>query len=207
MKKKFLSLMMAAAVVATTSVSAFAEDYSWSENVEQDANINITGDVTSSTGETVSGTLSVSIPTTTTFTVGQNGSVNAPTITVKNKGVQSVDVYAYKFTDNTPDANDGITVVGKSQLENASNYATVSLRLNGSAGDAYLKSGKNENGVYTDENCLNASSGSGVKLVSVEGDRTGSITLEGTTKKSADAPATAIQDKFVLTLKIKKANS
>ena len=207
MKKKFLSLMMAAAVVATTSVSAFAEDYSWSENAEQDANINITGDVTSSTGTTVSGTLSVSIPTTTTFTVRQDGSVDAPTITVKNKGVQSVDVYAYKFTDNTPETDDGITVVGKNQLETASDYSTVSLRLNGSAGDAYLKSGRDQNGVYTDENCSKASSGSGVKLVSVEGDRTGSITLEGTTKKTASAPATAIQDKFVLTLKIKKASS
>lgn len=207
MKKKFLSLMMAAAVVATTSVSAFADDYSWSDKAEQDVKVNITGDVEDTSGDTVSGTLSVSIPTTTTFTVGQSGTVTTAPITVQNRGTQAVDVYAYKFADNTPDPNSGITVVGQDQLTNASNYATVSLRLNGSAGDAYLKSEKNEKGVYTDENCSNASSGSGVKLVSVEGNKTGSITLEGTTKNAAGAPTTAIQDKFVLTLKIKKANS
>ena len=205
MKKKFLSLMMAAAVVATTSVSAFADDYSWSDKIEQDVNVNITGDVTSSTGDTVSGTLSVSIPTTTTFTVGQNGTVTAPAITVQNRGTQAVDVYAYKFADNTPDANAGITVVGQDQLTSASNYATVSLRLNGSAGDAYLKSEKGKNGVYTDLNCQNEASGTGAKLVSVAGNKTDTITLVGTTKDSAGAPTAAIQDKFVLTLKFKKA--
>lgn len=209
MKKKFLSLMMAAAVVATTSVSAFADDYSWSDKGDQDVKVNITGDVADETGETVSGTLSVSIPTATTFTVREDGTVTAPAITVKNRGTQSVDVYAYKFADNTPDVDAGITVVGRNQLTDASNYATLSLRLNGSAGDAYLKSesGESKNGVYKDENCLKPSSDSGVKLVSVEGNKTGSINLEGTTQNGVESPDTAIQDKFVLTLKIKKANS
>ena len=208
MKKKFLSLMMAAAVVATTSVSAFADDYSWPDKEEQNAKVNIIGDVEDTSGNTVSGTLSVSIPTTTTFTVGQDGSVKAPTITVKNKGGQSVDVYAYKFTDNTPETADGITVVAKNQLETAaSDYSTVSLRLNGSAGDAYLKSVKTGNGVYEDEDCSEASTGSGAKLVSVEGNTSGSITVIGETKKDAGAPLKAIQNKFVLTLKIKKADS
>lgn len=207
MKKKFLSLMMAAAVVATTSVSAFADDYSWSDKAEQDVKVNITGDVENTNGDTVSGTLSVSIPTATTFTVGRNGTVTTAPITVQNRGTQAVDVYAYKFADNTPDPNSGITVVGKDGLANAENYSTVTLRLNGTAGDAYLKSEEGNNGVYKDENCLNQSSGSGVKLVSVEGNKTGSINLEGTTKNGVQAPQNAIQDKFVLTLKIKKASS
>ena len=212
MKKKFLSLMMAAAVVATTSVSAFADDYSWSENAEQDVNVNITGDVADGTGHTVSGTLSISVPTATTFTVKEDGTVITSPITVQNRGTQAVDVYAYKFADNTPDANKGITVVGKSGLTSASNYATLSLRLNGSAGDAYLKSepSKEEGiyGVYTDLNCEAASlaTGTGAKLLSVGGNQKDTITLEGTTnKEGATAPAAAIQEKFVLTLKFKKA--
>ena len=208
MKKKFLSLMMAAAVVATTSVSAFADDYSWSDKGEQDVQVNITGDVADTRGNTVSGTLSVSIPTATTFTVGQSGKVTTSPITVQNRGTQAVDVYAYKFSDNTPTAGSGITVVGKDGLASAENYSTLTLRLNGTAGDAYLKSeeNKSKNGVYKDLNCQ-TSEETGVKLVSVAGNKTGTITLEGTTNDSVAAPTTAIQDKFVLTLKIKKANS
>lgn len=209
MKKKFLSLMMAAAVVATTSVSAFADDYSWSDKAEQDVNVNITGDVTSKAGDTVSGTLSISIPTTTTFTVGKDGTVTTAPITVQNRGTQAVDVYAYKFSDNTPTTDAGITVVGKKSLANAQKYSTVSLRLNGAAGDAYLKSEEGANGVYTDLNCETAAPAeTGVKLVSVAGNKTDTITLEGTTKKelgTEGAPEAAIQDKFVLTLKFKKA--
>lgn len=210
MKKKFLSLMMAAAVVATTSVSAFADDYSWPDKRDQDVQVNITGDVTSSSGETISGTLSVSVPTATTFTVQKNGTVTAPPITVKNRGTQAVDVYAYKFSDNTPAAGRGITVVGESGLTDATDYSKLSLRLNGTAGDAYLMSeeGEGKNGVYTDPNCGTAAPAeTGVKLVSVGGNKTDTITLEGTTKKLGDAgaPAAAIQDKFVLTLKFKKA--
>ena len=207
MKKKFLSLMMAAAVVATTSVSAFADDYSWSENAEQDANVTITGDVTSSSGETVSGTLAVSIPTTTTFTVSQQGQVTAPAITVQNRGTQAVDVYAYKFVDQTPDENSEITVVGAESLKSATSTATISLRLAGSLGNAYLKSDSAGNGVYTDANCGNGSTGSGVKLTSVSGNKSESITLVGETKSGGSAPTKAVQDNFVLTLKIKKAQS
>lgn len=212
MKKKFLSLMMAAAVVATTSVSAFADDYSWSESAEQDVNVNITGDVADNGGNTVSGTLSISVPTATTFTVGSTGTVTTTPITVQNRGTQAVDVYAYRFADSTPDANKGITVVGKNGLTGASNYATVSLRLNGSAGDAYLKSEPSKEGiygVYTDLNCGTAdlATGSGAKLLSVGGLKTDTITLEGKTEDGAGAPDAAIQEKFVLTLKFKKAQS
>ncbi|MEI3369083.1 MAG: hypothetical protein V8R03_09155 [Clostridium sp.] len=55
MKKKFLSLMMAAAVVATTSVSAFAsttQTIKDSEEVGGQAQITVTGDVEDSTGHT-----------------------------------------------------------------------------------------------------------------------------------------------------------
>lgn len=210
MKKKFLSLMMAAAVVATTSVSAFADEYSWSENAEQDAKVTITGDVTSIGGDTVSGTLAVSIPTKTTFTVSKEGQVMAPPITVQNRGTKAIDVYAYKFVDQTPDENgenSEITVVGAEKLKEATSTATMSLRLSGSLGKAYLKSEPAGNGVYTDPNCTHATTGSGEKLISVSGNDSESITLIGETKSEASAPNKPVQDNFVLTLKIKKAQS
>ena len=213
MKKKFLSLMMAAAVVATTSVSAFADNYSWSESEEQDAKVTITGDVTSRDGQTVSGTLSVSIPTATTFTVSEQGKVTAPPIKVQNRGTQAVDVYAYKFVDQTPDEGSEITVVGAKKLKETSSATTamLSLRLSGSLGKAYLKSEASEpskNGVYKDVDCEDPSTDSGIKLISVSGDNSESITLVGETKSGGStAPDKAVQDNFVLTLKIKKAES
>lgn len=207
MKKKFLSLMMAAAVVATTSVSAFAQDYSWSDKTDKDVKVNITGDVTSRSGEVIGGTLSVSVPTTTTFTVAQDGKVTAPGINVKNSGTQAVDVYAYKFADETPDDDSEITVVGESELQNANSTAKLSLKLDGGNGKVYLKSIANKSGLFTDPDCGTEASPEGVKLASVEVDRTQTITLTGETKTGAQAPSAPVQDKFVLTLKIKKANS
>ena len=199
--------MMAAAVVATTSVSAFAKDYQWTEDTEQNADVTITGNVTSTSGEVVSGTLSVSIPTTTTFTVDQDGNLTAPQVTVENRGTEAVDVYAYKFVDQTSTDGDQITVVGESALSSATSTAKVTLKLDGNRGSAHLKTVASGNGVYTDVNCTNEAGGTGAKLVSVEGNTSESITISGKTKQDADAPSTAIQDKFVLTLKIKKAQS
>ena len=207
MKKKFLSLMMAAAVVATTSVSAFAEDYSWSDKSDKDVDINITGDVTSSTDEVIGGTLSVSVPTTTTFTVAKNGDVTAPQINVENKGTQAIDVYAYKFADQTPEENSKITVVGENQLSSASTTEKLSLKLDGTTGFVYLKSDKTGSGLFTDPDCGVAAATEGVKLTSVESNKSKAITLTGKTGSTATAPQNPTQDKFVLTLKIKKANS
>lgn len=207
MKKKFLSLMMAAAVVATTSVSAFAQDYSWSDKTDKDVNINIRGDVTSDSGQVIGGTLSVSVPTTTTFTVAQNGNVTAPQINVENRGTEAVDVYAYKFADQTPDDNSEITVVGENDLTSASSTSKLSLKLDGNNGFVYLKSVSTGTGLFTDANCGNGAAAAGVKLTSVEGNGSQAITLTGKTKPGASAPTSPVQDKFVLTLKIKKANS
>lgn len=207
MKKKFLSLMMAAAVVATTSVSAFAKDYSWSDKADQDVNINIRGDVTGQNGQVIGGTLSVSVPTATTFTVAGNGDVTAPQINVENKGTEAVDVYAYKFADQTPDDNSEITVVGETDLTSASSTSKLSLKLDGGNGFVYLKSVKTGSGLFTDANCGNGAAPAGVKLTSVEGNESRAITLTGKTNPGVQAPATPVQDKFVLTLKIKKANS
>ena len=207
MKKKFLSLMMAAAVVATTSVSAFAQDYSWSDKTDKDVNINIRGDVTGQNGQVIGGTLSVSVPTTTTFTVAQNGNVTAPQINVENRGTEAIDVYAYKFADQTPDDNSEITVVGENDLTSASSTSKLSLKLDGGNGFVYLKSVNTGSGLFTDANCANGAAAAGVKLTSVEGNGSQAITLVGKTKDGASAPATPVQDKFVLTLKIKKANS
>lgn len=214
MKKKFLSLMMAAAVVATTSVSAFAEKYSWSENEDKGISVDITGNVQSETGEITPGSLSVSVPTTASFTVnnGDNGKkVQSASIRVENKGTTPIDVYAYKFADQTPATGSKITIVGKSNLGTADSTATLALKLSGDRGYAYLKSESESegNGIYTHENCESKDKAGeeGVKLAYVNASDSKDITLSGETGNNANAPNSAVQDNFVLTLKIKKAKS
>ena len=63
MKKKFLSLMMAAAVVATTSVSAFAANVTGSDASEAQTDVTITGNVQDNQGNDAVGTFKVTVPT------------------------------------------------------------------------------------------------------------------------------------------------
>ena len=209
MKKKFLSLMMAAAMVATTSVSAFAKDYSWSDNLDKEINVDITGNVQDQNGHTTPGSLSVSVPTTASFTVSNNRTVQSASIRVENKGTTPIDVYAYKFADQTPDENSNITVVGKSSLSTADTTATLTLKLSGNRGYAHLKSEAEGNGIYTHENCetQNKAQAEGIKLAYVDGSDSQDITLSGETKENANLPGSPVKDNFVLTLKIKKAQS
>lgn len=206
MKKKFLSLMMAAAVVATTSVSAFAKDYSWSDKLDKEINVDITGNVEDEHGHIAPGNLSVSVPTTASFTVKNNKAVQSASIRVENKGTTPIDVYAYKFADQTPGANSNITVVGKSSLNTAETTATLTLKLNGNRGYAHLKSESSENsGIYTNEDCTERAQAEGIKLAYVDGSDSQDITLSGETKETANLPGSPVKDNFVLTLKIKKA--
>lgn len=211
MKKKFLSLMMAAAMVATTSVSAFAENYSWSENEDKGINVDITGNVQSQGGAITPGNLSVSVPTTASFTVNKDRTVKSAVIRVENKGTIPVDVYAYKFADQTPGEGSKITIVGKSNLDTANSTATLALKLSGNRGYAYLKSESESegNGIYTHEDCgsENKAQEEGVKLANVNASDFKDITLSGETKDTATAPQSPVEDNFVLTLKIKKAKS
>ena len=209
MKKKFLSLMMAAAVVATTSVNAFAKDYSWTENQDKEINVDITGNVQSQGGAITPGSLSVSVPTTASFTVGKDKTVKSASIRVENKGNTPVDVYAYKFVDQTTGANPNITIVGKSGLDGADSTATLTLKLSGNRGYAHLKSEAAGNGVYTNEDCTvqPQSQEEGIKLAYVDVSDSQDITLTGETKDTATAPQSPVEDNFVLTLKIKKAKS
>ena len=97
MKKKFLSLMMAAAVVATTSVSAFAD-----EVVKQNGgtvDVTITGSINDKDDAAPEGTISVTVPTALAFTVNNSGSLQGTSLTITNNGTEKVDVFAYEFVD------------------------------------------------------------------------------------------------------------
>lgn len=202
MKKKFLSLMMAAAVVATTSVSAFAQDqeYEVSKVKEADANVTITGDIADREGHVVPSTISVTVPTATNFSVTKEGDTVSPTITITSRSEEPVSVIAKSFVD--PTKNSGITVVRESELSEDS--SKVALTLKGDEGSVVLKSESgNGNGLYKLD--VDEVADADTVLGTVRKNAPVNLTLEVKVKKEGyTAPSKAVSDNFKLVLKLKK---
>lgn len=206
MKKKFLSLMMAAAVVATTSVSAFAED---TTNVTADgdtANVTIKGSVDGDDGTSAPGTISVSVPTAMNFRVNKEGDLEGSKITITNRGVDKVEVLAYEFINNKP--NSGITVKAPGS-EAVSNRSEVNLWLEGKTDRAYFKServGNDNNGIY-DKSGANQSKGIVVSKIEAN-NGTDELKLGGNAGTGRlDNENKALSGEFTLKLKIQKSVS
>ena len=213
MKKKFLSLMMAAAVVATTSVSAFAEDniIENADNTSPITNVKITGSVTSNDGVMPDSTFKVTVPTTASFSVDKNGGFTAPDLTVKNEGSQKVDVYAYSFKDNTNDGS--INILSPEEFDLKVGLATakrsdVKIALRGNLGEKVYLSSTKGNGVNSQENFTGEDrQGNGFRVLQLEAcadgvAKSGTISIDGT---AGTGSTEAVSDTFILTLKIKKS--
>lgn len=212
MKKKFLSLMMAAAVVATTSVSAFAQDYNVIDSKEIEHNVTITGDVADDQDHVKPGTIQVTVPTTTTFQVSKKGEFTAPEIVVSNRGAQKIDVLAYKFKDTN--GATGINIKRKSDVVTGDRTSVprsdVSLSLKGNESTAYFVSDTSQaaakTGVYSNET-LGSEVVDGHKISSVLPNTEDRLVLQGEAGKQTTGIPEAIQDTFTLTLKIKKSTT
>lgn len=212
MKKKLLSLVLAGAMVASTSVSAFATVIEDQDTAEPTPEIKITGQVASDSGALPVGRFNVTIPTTASFTITQDGKFVTPgTIKVQNDGEQKIEVYAYKFKDSTPVEKKGITAVGKNRLTDL-NRAGVNLSITGNEVKAYLGSVNSGNGIYSDEN-LGTEVADGIKIATVSKMSSQNLTLDGevgkkTSSEDSDAAINeAVKDTFTLTLKIKKSQN
>ena len=205
MKKKFLSLMMAAAVVATTSVSAFALDTNQLEILDttgKQTQVTVTGKVADQSGGLPANTISVTVPTSAQFTVNQKGKIVAPEIEITSDNDEEVKVTAYKFSD--PTGAEKINIVGaKSGLDSSGDTNEkkgVYLTLVGSTGSVILTKsglmkidGTDEYPLEANPELGNVSKGNPLKL-----------RLEGETATGYSAPTSPISENFTLTLKIKK---
>lgn len=208
MKKKFLSLMMAAAVVATTSVSAFAADTTQDITVaptgDKEVTIPMKGDITDNHGATVPSSISVTVPTAANFTVNQEGVLQASSITITSHG-EKVEVVTGDFKDSTGD--DEIKVVPPSDFTDGVERVErnkVSLKLQGTDGTVYLKT-EAENGgsgIYDLKGNQLTSNNSKVLGYAVDGKP---LTLNITGEAGKKGNQKAITDRFTLTLKIRKA--
>ena len=221
MKKKLLSLVLAGAMVATTSVSAFAAaptpvsngEITGEDNKEYTTDVTVQGSVANNSGTLPSTTFNVTIPTKAAFTVNENGTLQGTTIKVSNKGTQNIDVYAYKFVDTT--VEDKIKVVPESELK-TKDRANVSLTIGGKLNVLYLKSeqtnGTNKNGLYTDKALANKAENDNLKLTSLAPGQSEDLKLQGSAGEAnenldANITANGLSDEFTLTLRIKKSEN
>lgn len=141
MKKKLLSLVLAGAMVATTSVSAFAEGVqgvqppqaSSTGEISQtpftatgkqevnvtdtagNAEINIEGKIANNQNQLPPSTISVTVPTIAKFTVDNKGKLIGSNINITSQGDTEVKVIAQKFTDVS--GADDINAVDKNTLD------------------------------------------------------------------------------------------
>lgn len=227
MKKKFLSLMMAAAVVATTSVSAFADTtlpttpYTAtgtnkvvvSEKGEgQEAEINIRGDIANQDNHFAPSTISVTVPTAAKFTVDKDGNLVGSNINITSEGTEPVSVIAYKFIDTTENSN--ITVVGENEVTTSNgegeNKKKVSLELSGNRGRVILKSvaaNSNKTGMYKvgeDASETEVTQTENFVLGNVKANSPLELKLTGTAVKAGNPLQKPVEDSFTLILKLKK---
>ena len=169
-----------------------------SENTHS-ANINIVGNITSASGEVVSGVLNVSIPTNLAFNVDVNSNVIASSLKISNNSDKAIDVYLENFIDL--DDDNGIKLVDNKIVDNKNSRNEINLKFSGNAGNFYVgnkKILKNLDG-QVDENISR-------KISTVRGQSEEDILLTGsagTNEKVIDKP---IQNKFIVTFKIVKSN-
>lgn len=229
MKKKLLSLVLAGAMVASTSVSAFAEGRLQGADTESQVtdttsqvtesvangiingtdeknyttNVRIEGSVANDDGKVNPGTLSVTVATAANFTVDKEGKFLASNISINNSGTQDVDVYAYGFKDTNPGT--GITVKKKSELT-GQKRDSVSLKVSGELGTAHLNSnpGSKGNGIYSDEE--QTSPVSEWKLATVTKSSSKDLVLSGEAGTNKTGITDPVNDTFTLVLKIKKSD-
>ena len=218
MKKKLLSLVLAGAMVASTSVSAFAATEDATYNIDstssQNHKVTITGDVANQQNETLPSTITVTIPTAMAFKVDKDGTVSGGKIEVVNKSNESVEVVAEKFSDSTPDSN--IVLVKKSELNNkieqndGKRYMTLDLvgetntvglvsDTNDSATGFVKDSDESEITTSTKTTLGNAVNGSSLELKLI-----GNAKHSDSSQHPYSAPTAAVNDTFNLILKIQK---
>lgn len=175
------------------------------DNQEPTQDIKIIGNVMDDKGNMPVTNFKVTVPTTANFTVNKSGNLIGPTLQVINEGKQEIDVYANGFKKV---GNGDIEIISEKEVltNKELDRKSISLKLVGSEGIAYLSATKDGNGGVSENVDLSTLSESGVKLLTLSsGNETPQVKRIDIQGKAGIKPITKpASDKFILTLKIKK---
>lgn len=207
MKKKLLSLVLAGAMVASTSVSAFADTneatHQIPNNSEKQVEVKVEGNIASHNGTVLPpSTVTVTVPTSANFTVKSNGSLTSATMRITNGSDTAVSVIASRFVDTN--GTEGINIVKDGALDDRKK---IKLKLTGGNEDIVLTSEKNtgfSGKMYKNNGTEEIREDEGFVIGNVTKDIPLELTLTGEGKEATESDTTAIQDDFKLILKIKR---
>lgn len=220
MKKKLLSLVLAGAMVASTSVSAFADteisktpfeanggnSHSVTETGAE-AEINIEGKIANEANKLPSSTINVTVPTIAKFTVDKAGKLVGTNINITSQGSDEVEVLAYKFYDVTGESNinvvDADTLRSENEKSSDIDRKKVSLRLQGNRGTVSLKT-SNDSGICKLGTSQEITNDNEKVVGTVVNGRDLKLSLEGDAVTVGDPLTNSISDNFTLTLKLRK---
>lgn len=211
MKKKLLSLVLAGAMVASTSVSAFADDTIQVEhNSEKQIEVPIQGDIAASDGTTLPGSITVTVPTSAAFKVDKDGNLTSGTMSVVNKGDATVSVIASKFVD--ANGTNGINLVKEEGDLVEADRSKVYLKLTGGDKEVVLTSEANDGNkpagkmydVTNTNTAITENNNFVIKNVIAGGTATLRLEGKGTAYKNGTNSENAVNDSFRLVLKIKQ---
>lgn len=203
MKKKFLSLMMAAAVVATTSVSAFANTQNITGPVDaaKDAHVTVEGKVADNQGNLPVGVYNVTIPSKVAFSVDEDGNFTGVELPIENNGDDAIKIKVSKFVDTDGD-DTGIKLNTTQDLSDKDVRANVprneiNLTLQGNLKKVFLGNDKvlnKINGTSVTEEMADVDA-KGTRKLKLSGNAGGGDLGEG---------VSAITNEFTLTFEISK---
>lgn len=215
MKKKLLSLVLAGAMVASTSVSAFADtneqEYDITSGTKQHK-VTIEGNIANTSNEVVPGTISVTVPTAVSFTIDKGGQITGGEIKVKNSSNEKVEVVAKEFIDTN--STDGIVIVKESDLDakidsNTDTKRHISLKLVGDKSVGLISERGTDKTGFLNEAGEEIGNNTNPSLGEAWNGNPLILRLVGRTTKTDgteySAPGKAIQNDFNLVLKIQKS--
>lgn len=219
MKKKLLSLVLAGAMVASTSVSAFADTASnekyeanggttYNFTDEKETNIGIEGNIADSSNEVKPSTISVTVPTTAQFTVNSDGTLIGSNINITSQSDTAVQVIAYRFVDLSGESDinavDIDTLNSENQNSDRADRKKVYLKLTGDEGAVSLQSNAGNTGICE----LDGSDEVQNKVLgTVKNGKNLKLSLDGSAVTVGNKLTKPLSDNFTLTLKLKKVNS
>lgn len=175
-------------------------------------NVTITGSIDNNKGESPLGTIQLTVPTSMAFIIDNKGNFKSSSITIKNNGIDKVDVYAYKFIDNDGERNINIRAMTEfSDNLNETSRNNLALYIYGNSEFAYFKTesiGSGKSGVYKDKALqISGDTDDGVKISTVSAGLSDELKLVGISGKKEIETDTAISNTFTLILKVKKSTN
>lgn len=193
----------------TLPSTSYREDEINASKNDKEIDISITGNIENDRGQIKPGTITVEVPINTVFTVTEKGQVIAPEIKIQNNGQEAINIYAYKFIDLN--GIEGINIKPRNEItNNEQNVSRKELALSISGRKTvYLKSEmleEGKTGIYEDVNLTHEIT-SDIKLLEIDGQSSDKLKIQGIAGKRENGIHTAIREKFILILKIKRATN